>query len=576
LKQKLNLFSPQFFFSPEFADPVFSSFVASLRASTFNSDLPIPVLELKQQDGFEDHPFFFGDEACSNRMLVRKSYVKLWKLIMDARERNEQLKLNGVFTGLKSAVAIGGNSGVGKSMFLAYAMKCLVDAKDVPAIVYDRTSEESVSVILPNNVFFLDRVTAENQYLRNSATVYLVDVGGDSSRPPKKYNAFTIVVASPHSAFLKIKDWLKQSHASQLYMPCWSVDELLACHSAQRLTMKVEEIQQRFDRFGGIARTVLTETINEWDLKTKQALDTCDFDALSRSVHSNLENLPEYTSMLLHFGVDEASFWVSSINLASDHIVRLFTEKVKGTETVLTLRFLSATSDAPGWGSIRGYTFEAFAHTLLKSGGTFKAAQFINAYGCNAVKGGDVKKARNAEVLVQVPRSDKVQTIANPSDIVNLQNGFYGRPSIATFPTIDSVIRPNMLFQVTGSSSHDVNIDGLVKAVHALSAESTDKVNFFFVVPPEQFDTFVPGTFIASKQKEQSEDDAEKKPSASTKKRKKSNELTINDIPKNISYYVLQLYQQQDQQLQQQQQQQQQRQNGKQRRKPTLNDEDEE
>jgi ribosomal protein L25 (general stress protein Ctc) len=451
-------------------------------------------------------------------MLVRQSYVKLWDLVMDKRQKRQQLNASGV--------AIGGNSGVGKSMFLAYAMKRLVDAKDIPAIVYDRTGEESVAVILPDNVFFVNRFTAENQYLRNYATVYLVDVGGDgNSRCPPKYSAFTIVVASPHSAHSKIKDWLKQTHAPQLYMPCWSSDELLACRSAQQLAISADEVKQRVDRFGGIARTVLTDTIGNWDKKTEVALNTCDLNALSLSVHLNLEKLPEQTSMLLHFGVDETTFQVSSINLASDHIARLFSEKVQTTELNITLKFLRATSGVPSWGGIRGYTFEAFAHTILKAGGIFKAAQFINAYGSNAVKGGEVKKARHVEVLVEVPRSDNVQMIANPSDIFNLQNGFYGRPSIATFPTIDSVVRPNMLFQVTGSSSHDVNIDGLVKAVKALNVKLSDRVSIFFVVPPEQFDTFAPGTFAASKKKEPAK------------------ELTINDIPPNVDYYVLRLYQ---------------------------------
>ena len=102
--------------------------------------------------------------------------------------------------------------------------------------------------------------------------------------------------------------------------------------------------------------------------------------------------------------------------------------------------------------------------------------------------------------------------------IKQLPEGVYGQPTQKNFPTIDGLMKPNLLFQMTTASTHGVNIDALIDVVRALDVDDDDPVRFYFVVPPEQFPVFRPGTF------------------ESTFK------TPMSSIPSNVEYWALELY----------------------------------
>ena len=58
---------------------------------------------------------------------------------------------------------------------------------------------------------------------------------------------------------------------------------------------------------------------------------------------------------------------------------------------------------------------------------------------------------------------------------------------ISTFPVIDALVLPNMLFQMTVSVQHAVDEPKLAQILEALSLDTAE---LYFVVPPDKYDGF--------------------------------------------------------------------------------------
>ena len=136
-------------------------------------------------------------------------------------------------------------------------------------------------------------------------------------------------------------------------------------------------------------------------------------------------------------------------------------------------------------------------------------------------KGEKGKRHPLTSQLLVKPSQQTTAALKNATDIARLAAGQYGQPSTSSFPTVDGILRPTLMFQMTVSASHDVNIDGLIAAVNALQLRADDPPpRLYFVVPPQQFATFQPGTFTSSS----------------------TPPTPVSAIPKQVEYWVLQLY----------------------------------
>lgn len=130
-------------------------------------------------------------------------------------------------------------------------------------------------------------------------------------------------------------------------------------------------------------------------------------------------------------------------------------------------------------GSIRGYLHESLAHGLLAKGGEFQVKQFIDPYTRARLR--DYHESKT----LSLPSSSSEQSVLlDVNSIRNLNPLVYGRPASSNFPTVDGLKKPNMLFQMTVSDKHSVNVDGLKILVDGLIQNPQDKVHFYFVVPP--------------------------------------------------------------------------------------------
>ena len=410
-----------------------------------------------------------------------------------------------------------------------------------PSIVYHKIAAQACWVIPPPGQPALVYHDVTRDMVSDTSVVYLVDIGATSEKGALRCPAFTVVVASPRA---KGKDIVQHwsSHAMfppTLYMPCWDEAELQLCRrtvaptDAEQDTDKLlglrsipslssEVVSAHVREFGGIARTAFTPDSRFPGIhrRLRSAIESCDLDVVGSQAGRDLDLLPESSSWLLHYVVDPASFELVNIQFASSHILHEVYNRTMQRNQDKVLRFVDATSQNTVWSSARGNIFElCLSHDFLQAGGTFPVQQFVDP--CKAVKGEKGKRHPLTSQLLVKPSQQTTAALKNATDIARLAAGQYGQPSTSSFPTVDGILRPNLLFQMTVSASHDVNIDGLIAAVNALQLRADDPPpRLYFVVPPQQFATFQPGTFTSSS----------------------TPPTPVSAIPKRVEYWVLQLY----------------------------------
>jgi len=123
--------------------------------------------------------------------------------------------------------------------------------------------------------------------------------------------------------------------------------------------------------------------------------------------------------------------------------------------------------------SFRGVLFERVAHYKLQQGGTFQTRRLNDNISENLVIGPLEKKIFK-----------KAEDINNP----NLTANHYFLPESSNFESVDSVVKPDMLLQMTVSLSHPCKQMGLFKVLNSLNNPQHPRL--YFVVPPENFDSF--------------------------------------------------------------------------------------
>ena len=155
-----------------------------------------------------EQPRILGDSKAGFRLFIRPCYVLLWNIIASYMVNyfllgNEKNSAKRQEINLKAAggVVITGNSGIGKTFYLAYLIKQLLSIKtNRPVIVVENLSQNTCYVIRPGS----DKAEAYSTQLPSAFFtknlsinfVYLCDVGTNSSKPPvltKNRNVFTII-----------------------------------------------------------------------------------------------------------------------------------------------------------------------------------------------------------------------------------------------------------------------------------------------------------------------------------------------------------------------------------------------
>src|SRR5439155_9408511 len=127
---------------------------------------------------------------------------------------------------------------------------------------------------------------------------------------------------------------------------------------------------------------------------------------------------------------------------------------------------------------VLGSIFEEITHMILKNGGKFKVHSLDDS---------------NRYDPLPVNKQDRTYTF---STIETITDGNYFQPDNKNFPSIDSIIAPNKLFQMTTAMNHPIKMIGLKKVYPKLA--KTGDIDFFFVVPAQLFDSYKKQNFVTT------------------------------------------------------------------------------
>jgi hypothetical protein len=134
-------------------------------------------------------------------------------------------------------------------------------------------------------------------------------------------------------------------------------------------------------------------------------------------------------------------------------------------------------------GPMCGMLFEEHAHRRLCSGETFRVRPLHGPGGGSG----------DEDSTVCFGELDTL-TVSYAADI---RAGYYCRPHAQNFESVDAVIAPSSLFQITVGSQHPIKQHGLDQLQSRLSASGP--IGLYFVVPPDRYRSFQAQSYVTQK-----------------------------------------------------------------------------
>ena len=220
----------------------------------------------------------FRDSIAEDRFFVRESYSVYYERIVNLFRSGEYL-----------AASISGSGGIGISVFYMYFFLRLREeyrTRTVVTISFARNHEMIGCVVFRGGSNIGEPRLV---YPNIRGALYLVD----GSPPYLKHDAFMVLFGHPTERW----SYREMGHVT-LYMPPWTIQELLKANRLLKLDLADETVIHRFSYFGGSVRfcfarntewvgnaiTAIEETIK--DIKTIEALfhmvvKTAEFELVS-------------------------------------------------------------------------------------------------------------------------------------------------------------------------------------------------------------------------------------------------------------------------------------------------------
>lgn len=183
-----------------------------------------------------------------------------------------------------------------------------------------------------------------------------------------------------------------------------------------------------------------------------------------------IESKEDISHRILHLDV-LPGYVHSQVRFASPYVAEQCVARFENMQRAELLSFMNASQGFAPYAAIRGQLFEGFAHRILKAGGSF-----------------DLRSLETHAVTKYTIEPLSEKTISCIDDITALKPGQYGQPLSKVFETADAIAGPNIVFQMTISTSHPIKNNGLEKIWEALQKPQT--LYFVFVVPDANFETF--------------------------------------------------------------------------------------
>jgi hypothetical protein len=418
----------------------------------FWNNLPNAIEENKVLTFTDIPPFFPRKMKEMKSLFIRESYVRMFDLFMDMNFSQTEER--------ESGIAITGNPGVGKSVFLFYALWRISRMKEgVGTVVLHRAKDEGdIYVFEEDGCWIASDISQVRRLFSLSTTWYLTDT---PKKPPGDHEAITFLVASPEREHYK--EFLKYGQTTTLrYLPVWSLDELYLASGLY--DMKKEKVEERYNLIGGIARFVLEKS--KVNLKEEIGIALKKFEMKHFKFLQGVDDVSKMNQSILHFDVDE-KFESESMRFCSDYAAQKAVEKFWEGKRYELFVFLKCSEADSSTAALRGQLFEQVAHKMLAAGGKFL---------CRSLE----EEGSLEDEMELTPReTDRYH------ELTACTEDKYWKPWSSNCPCIDSLIPNKYLFQMTISDQHPINKPKMVEVLSKSGIKS-----LYFVVPRSKFDNF--------------------------------------------------------------------------------------
>ncbi|KAJ3033199.1 hypothetical protein HDV00_006658 [Rhizophlyctis rosea] len=395
------------------------------------------------QKSFKDEPY---PNAPSNKLDADNAWVKLWKAITDREFKEDHGRLlippdtfpgftiHGVFIrkcyrdilelvrdegqerGARRNFIILGTPGVGKSAF-------------IPVLLGTFGTKTSVYLERENAMGLFFNNKSGSVHFGNLAverlppdTLYLVD-----SKLPQatKSSQMTILVSSPRRerwyTFSK-----SQPAPTLLIMPRWSWRELKLWN--ERIEVKSEDqLTERYELFGGIARHVLGDLVNnDADSMVRQALSRSSLDKIY-TVLGSMTWTDDVSDDLVHAVTDGKDYKAFCLKFPSKQMANIAYQKYHEQHVQRLYWFLNVTD--PKAAGLRGQFFEPLAHQELIRNVKYTLAPLVGRGlkddDAGAVEDDDYLVDANDELPDELPDGPEDQDV----EMDDVASAIVGQPS---------------------------------------------------------------------------------------------------------------------------------------------------
>lgn len=386
-------------------------------------------------------------------------------------------------------VCVTGNPGVGKSSFGYYALfRALRQGRTVvyQAEKLDRVGGARDVFLFKDAEVRLYNSDVHYLELQSPATLFISD-----SVVPPVVGAFTLYVTSPRHD--RTWEFRKSDDAAVLYFPVLSWEEIRAMAASCFPECSAESIAERYSRWGGIPRYVLSHGDEEGALLADAVAGVKAVELQAAGVEPAHGDASVGSHRVFHIKVvgevdagvsphDPAYYRFHSRELASNYVTTALLRRKVDMLRDDMVRFVSAAAGEARLAATRGMVFEQLALERLSLGGRFKVRSLVDDADAAGEEWLDLPRAprRSFQALSAVPPA------AAPDEQLE--------PMSKSFCAIDVVLAGLRPANVTVSAAHPVKLRGVHGGGLAEVASCLGllrEIPFFWVVPPDVWSSLV-------------------------------------------------------------------------------------
>jgi len=304
-----------------------------------------------------------------------------------------------------------------------------------------------------------DRNELESAF-RDPKLVYIVD-----ATEPEILGGTSILISSPNTQIAK--KYRKERHKKKVF-PIWTLEELIECGKICYPDLPLQSIMDIHSLCGGIPRYIFEFTFLEVSELINNTVQRSDLSKCIQIVNSE-DTEDAFSYKLIHVTATDNDFIKTKMLFASPWAEEIALQfywincRTKLTDMIKSMPCV------PEIAVFHGHIFERIAHKILTSAQSLKVRNLES----------DDEFERTFSDSPHAPRQFNAD-----KELQNFSDHELAVPVSGNYPSIDSLMKPNKLFQCTISKNHSIKGVGLERVHKQLQNQDYE---FYFCVPDYNF-----------------------------------------------------------------------------------------